>query len=79
MAGKTTYLRAAATALYLGHLGMGVPAQSFSFVPVQRLVSSITVTDDVHTGTSYYLAEVQRIKSIASAVAEGFQVVAIME
>ncbi|MBT8147989.1 MAG: hypothetical protein KJN90_14115, partial [Gammaproteobacteria bacterium] len=79
MAGKTTYLRAAATALYLGHLGMGVPAESFSFVPVQRLFSSITVTDDVHTGTSYYLAEVQRIKSIASAVAEGFRVVAIMD
>ena len=79
MAGKTTYLRAIATALYLGHLGMGVPAESFSFVPVQRLFSSITVTDDVHTGTSYFLAEVQRIKAVASAIADGFRVVAIMD
>jgi len=79
MAGKTTYLRAIATALYLGHLGMGVPAASFSFVPVQRLFSSITVTDDVHTGTSYFLAEVQRIKAVAKALAEGFRVVAIMD
>lgn len=79
MAGKTTYLRAVATALYLGHLGMGVPAQKFSFVPVQRLFSSITVTDDVHTGTSYYLAEVQRIKAVATAVAEGVRVIAIMD
>ena len=79
MAGKTTYLRAIATALYLGHLGMGVPAKEFSFVPVQRLFSSITVTDDVHTGTSYYLAEVQRIKAVASAVAEGVRVIAIMD
>ena len=79
MAGKTTYLRAIATALYLGHLGMGVPARSFAFVPVERLFSSITVTDDVHTGTSYFLAEVQRIKAIASAVAERYRVIAIMD
>src|SRR5690606_21268670 len=56
MAGKTTYLRAVATALYLGHLGMGVPAARFSFTPVDRLFSSISISDDVHTGTSYFLA-----------------------
>lgn len=79
MAGKTTYLRAISTALYLGHLGMGVPATSFSFTPVDRLFSSISISDNVHTGTSYFLAEVLRIKSISSAVAEGLRVVAIMD
>ncbi len=79
MAGKTTYLRAISTALYLGHLGMGVPAASFGFTPIDRLFSSISITDNVHTGTSYFLAEVLRIKSIASAVAEGLRVIAIMD
>ena len=79
MAGKTTYLRAIATALYCGHLGMGVPATGFAFTPVERLFSSISINDNVHTGTSYFLAEVLRIKAIASAVAEGFRVVAIMD
>jgi DNA mismatch repair protein MutS len=79
MAGKTTYLRAISTALYLGHLGMGVPATSFGFTPVDRLFSSISISDNVHTGTSYFLAEVLRIKSISSAVAEGFRVMAIMD
>jgi hypothetical protein len=46
MAGKTTYLRAFATALYFAQLGMGVPATRFSFVPVQRLFSSISLSDD---------------------------------
>ena len=79
MAGKTTYLRAVATALYLGHLGMGVPAASFAFTPVDRLFSSISISDDVHTGTSYFLAEVLRIKSLASSLSEGQRVVAIMD
>lgn len=79
MAGKTTYLRAISTALYLGHLGMGVPAGSFAFTPVDRLFSSISISDNVHTGTSYFLAEVLRIKSISSAVSEGLRVIAIMD
>jgi len=79
MAGKTTYLRAISTALYLGHLGMGVPATNFAFTPVDRLFSSISISDNVHTGTSYFLAEVLRIKSISSAVADGLRVIAIMD
>ena len=79
MAGKTTYLRAISTALYLGHLGMGVPASNFAFTPADRLFSSISISDNVHTGTSYFLAEVLRIKSIASAVFEGLRVIAIMD
>lgn len=79
MAGKTTYLRAISTALYLGHLGMGVPASQFAFTPVDRLFSSISISDNVHTGTSYFLAEVLRIKSISSSVSEGLRVIAIMD
>lgn len=78
-AGKTTYLRAVATALYLAHLGMGVPAASFAFTPIDRLFSSISISDDVHTGTSYFFAEVLRIKSLAYALSEGQRVVAIMD
>ena len=79
MAGKTTYLRAFATALYLAHLGMGVPATSFSFVPVQRLFSSISLSDDLIHGISYFRAEALRVKAIATAMAEGYRVVAVMD
>lgn len=79
MAGKTTYLRAISTALYMAHLGMGVPATSFAFTPIDRLFSSISISDNVHTGTSYFLAEVLRIKSISSAVSKGLRVIAIMD
>jgi len=79
MAGKTTYLRSCATALYLAHLGMGVPARSFSFVPAQRLFSSISVNDDLYHGISYFRAEALRTKAVARAVAAGYRVVAIMD
>jgi len=52
MAGKTTYLRAFAMALYLAHLGMGVPAKRFRFVPVERFISSISLSDSLHSGVS---------------------------
>lgn len=79
MAGKTTYLRAFATALYLAHLGMGVPARSFRFVPAQRLFSSISLSDDLRGGVSYFRAEALRVRAIAEAVAQGYRVVAVMD
>lgn len=79
MAGKTTYLRAFATALYLAHLGMGVPARSFRFVPAERLFSSISLNDDLHGGISYFRAEALRVRAIAQAVAQGYRVVALMD
>lgn len=79
MAGKTTYLRAGAIALYLAHLGMGVPAQTFSFVPAQRLYSSISLMDNLSIGVSFFRAEALRIKTIAAALAEGLRVIAVMD
>lgn len=79
MAGKTTYLRACAIAIYLAHLGMGVPASSFRFVPAERLFSSITLADNLRIGVSYFRAEGLRVKAIAQAVADGYRVIALMD
>lgn len=79
MAGKTTYLRAFALSLYLAHLGMGVPAQRFHFVPAQRLFTSFTLNDDLRSGVSYFKAEALRIKAVAQAVANGDSIVALMD
>ncbi|MFA0813318.1 MutS-related protein [Microbulbifer epialgicus] len=79
MAGKTTYLRSVATALYLAHLGMGVPANSFRFVPMQRLFCTFSISDDLHRGISFFRAEALRVKAIAQAVAEGYRVIAFMD
>jgi DNA mismatch repair ATPase MutS len=79
MAGKTRYLRAFATALYFAHLGMGVPASRYRFVPVQQLISSISLSDNLHSGVSYFRAEALRVKDVANAIMSGYRVVAIMD
>lgn len=79
MAGKTTYLRSVATALYLAHLGMGVPAARFEFVPAERLFSMISLQDDLHAGISYFRAEALRARAVAEAIAGGYRVIALMD
>jgi len=79
MAGKTTYLRAFATSLYLAHLGMGVPAKSFRFAPCTNFFSAITVTDSVREGVSFFRAEALRMKAIADAIARGRRVIALID
>lgn len=79
MAGKTTYLRAFGTALFLAHMGMGVPARSFRFSPLERLFSSLSLKDSLHDGVSYFRAEAMRVREIAEAVVDGYRVVAIMD
>jgi DNA mismatch repair protein MutS len=79
MAGKTTYLRSCGIALYLAHLGMGVPARSFRFSPCDRLFSSISVHDNVRAGVSFFRAEALRVKVIAQSVTDGYRVVALMD
>lgn len=79
MAGKTTYLRSIATAIYLAHLGLGVPAQQFRFVPAAYLFSSISLNDDLIGGVSYFRAEALRVKAIAEAVSTGGRVIALMD
>jgi len=79
MTGKTTYLRAIATALYFAHLGMAVPASSFKFTPAQNLFSSISLSNDLHNGVSYFRAEALRAKAVAQAIAGGNRVIALLE
>lgn len=79
MAGKTTYLRACGIATYLAHLGMGVPARSFTFSPAQCLFTAIALTDDVRAGISFFRAEALRVRRIAELVADGQRVVALLD
>lgn len=71
MAGKTTYLKACGVAVYLAHLGMGVPAATMRLAPLDRLFTGINTEDSVRLGLSYFFAEVRRVREIAAALADG--------
>jgi DNA mismatch repair ATPase MutS len=70
MAGKTTFMKSVAVAIFLAHIGSGVPATSMEFPIVGTLFSSIEISDNLNAAESFYLAEVRRIKALAMALGE---------
>jgi len=63
MAGKSTFIKAVGTAVFLAHLGMGVPAKEMQLSLFDGILSNINVVDNIAKGESYFFNEVQRIKN----------------
>lgn len=68
MAGKTTYLKSAGIAVYLAHLGMGVPADKMRFSVFNSIFSSLNASDNIRMGYSYFYSEVLRVKKAAEVL-----------
>jgi DNA mismatch repair protein MutS len=79
MAGKSTFLKATAVAVFLAHIGCGVPATHMEFMPVGTVFSSVQIADNLTAGESFYLAEVRRIGALATALAEHGSAVAVVD
>ncbi len=79
MAGKTTYLKAVGIAMHLAHCGMGVPAASMRFTPVDALITSLRPEDNLREGLSFFLAEVRRVRRVAACVASGRRAFAVFD
>jgi len=71
MAGKSTFIRAVGTAVFMAHLGMGVPAKSMELTTFDGLLSNINVVDNIAKGESYFFNEVQRIKNTIIKINDG--------
>lgn len=63
MAGKSTFLRSVGVNMVLAHSGHPVFAQQFSFQPMAIFTSMRTV-DNLARGTSYFHAELLRLKQL---------------
>ncbi len=71
MAGKSTFIKAVGCAVYLAHLGMGVPAERMQLSVFDGLLSNIQVQDNIVKGESYFFNEVQRIKNTVLKITDG--------
>jgi len=71
MAGKSTFIKAVGSAVFLAHTGMGVPAQQMQLTLFDGLLSNINVVDNIVKGESYFYNEVQRIKATVTKVNDG--------
>jgi DNA mismatch repair ATPase MutS len=71
MAGKSTFIKAVGSAVFLAHIGMGVPAESMELSFFDGLLSNINVVDNLVKGESYFYNEVQRIKNTILKINDG--------
>jgi len=71
MAGKSTFIKAVGGAVFLAHIGMGVPAKAMGLSFFDGLLSNINVVDNVVKGESYFYNEVQRIKNTLIKISDG--------
>ena len=70
MSGKTTFLRTIGVNLILAQCGAPVCAALFSFTPM-NILSSIRVSDSLQEHTSYFMAELKRLKQIINRLQSG--------
>lgn len=69
--GKTTFLKTCGIMVYLAHLGWPVPAKSLHLPFIDRLFTSIHLSDDLDQGFSHFYNEMMRIKQISEALSAG--------
>jgi DNA mismatch repair ATPase MutS len=71
MAGKSTLIKSVGAAVFLAHIGMGVPARQMRLTLFDGLLSNINVMDNIAKGESYFFNEVQRIKHTIEKINNG--------
>ncbi len=71
MAGKSTLIKALGSAVFLAHMGMGVPATQMRLTLFDGLISNINVVDNIARGESFFYNEVQRIKNTIEKINDG--------
>jgi DNA mismatch repair ATPase MutS len=78
-AGKTTLLKAVGIAMYLAHIGMGVPASHAKLSVFTGIFSSISPSDNLSAGYSYFYSEVMRVKEAVDKLKDNTSVFFIFD
>lgn len=71
MAGKSTLIKSMGAAVFLAHMGMGVPAKELTLTLMDGLLTNINVVDNIAKGESYFFNEVQRIRHTIEKINNG--------
>ena len=78
MAGKSTFLRSVGIAFLSANAGFPVLADACK-IPKRALYSSMRTVDDLNANSSYFHAELSRLKSIMDDMEAGVQVFVILD
>lgn len=64
MAGKSTYMRQVAVLALMAQIGSFIPAREASFCPVDRVFTRVGASDDLATGQSTFMVEMNEVAQI---------------
>ncbi|MFK8037900.1 MAG: DNA mismatch repair protein MutS [Crocinitomicaceae bacterium] len=67
MAGKSTFLRTVSNSIVSANIGLPVCAKHFKYNPI-KLITSMRNTDSLKDDSSYFFAELSRLKMIIEAI-----------
>ena len=67
MGGKSTYMRQTALIAILAHIGSGVPAESATIGPIDRIFTRIGAADDLTGGRSTFMVEMTETANILNS------------
>jgi DNA mismatch repair ATPase MutS len=70
MSGKSTFLRTLGVNVLLAQCGAPVCAEHFECTPM-KILSSIRINDSLHENTSYFMAELKRLKRVITELETG--------
>lgn len=64
MSGKSTFLKAVSLCVYLGHIGLAVPASKAEIPFFSTISVAINLNDDIVNGFSHFMTEVINLKKV---------------
>lgn len=70
MAGKSTFMRQVAVLVIMAQIGSFIPAKSAVISPVDRIFTRVGATDDISTGQSTFMVEMQEVSHILKHATE---------
>ncbi|MEL6561437.1 MAG: hypothetical protein AAFQ94_24830 [Bacteroidota bacterium] len=79
MSGKSTLLKALGLCVYLGHLGIAIPASGAEIPFFGYFSIAINKRDDVLKGYSHFMTEVVNLKSVAENASRGIKCFAVFD
>jgi len=79
MSGKSTLLKASGLCIYLAHLGLGVPAVRCELPFFDVISVAINLNDDIRSGYSHFMKEIQTLKQVVVAAHQGKRCFAIFD
>lgn len=79
MSGKSTFLKAVSLCVYLGHIGLAVPAAAATLPFYSCISVSINLTDSIVSGYSHFMSEIITLKNVVEAARKGERCFAVFD